>query len=222
MTMLLRGTPHPGVATDLAERHTESAGTRTLTRPAIASKEEVGRRLRALRKSSKLTLKMLSEASGIPLSTISKMELGQIAVSYEKFSAIAHALNVDPSSLFDGSSASTEARPTVVKSSAASTAEYRSETYIHRMLAGDFPHKKMTPMQAQLLARDRSEFADFIRHPGEEFVMVLSGTVRIEFETGESITLKRHESAYFNSSIGHIYLSVGRGNAEVVAVCTDK
>jgi mannose-6-phosphate isomerase-like protein (cupin superfamily) len=48
--------------------------------------------------------------------------------------------------------------------------------------------------------------------------MVLSGSVRIAFESGESIALKRHETAYFDSGVGHVYLSTGRGPAEVVVV----
>jgi quercetin dioxygenase-like cupin family protein len=89
------------------------------------------------------------------------------------------------------------------------------------MLGADFPGKIMTPMLGQVLSRDPGQFAEFIRHPGQEFVMVLSGRVKIQFESGESIELKAHESAYFNSSVGHIYLSVGRGDAQIVVVCSD-
>lgn len=55
----------------------------------------VGQRLRQVRKARQMTLKQLSEASGVPLSTLSKMELAQVSVSYEKLAAAARALNVD-------------------------------------------------------------------------------------------------------------------------------
>ena len=51
--------------------------------PAIVGKEEMGARLRAERKAQKMTLQALSRASGIAVSTLSKAELGQIALSYE-------------------------------------------------------------------------------------------------------------------------------------------
>lgn len=86
------------------------------------------------------------------------------------------------------------------------------------MLATDFPGKRMTPLHGCIVARRREEFPDFIHHAGQEFVMVLSGRVRIEFETGESIELGRHESAYFDSGVGHMYLSQGRADAQVVVV----
>jgi len=76
----------------------------------------------------------------------------------------------------------------------------------------------MTPLHGTVVARDLAQFPDYIRHPGQEFVMVLSGRVRIRFETGESIELARHESAYFDSGIGHVYLSMGKADAQVVVV----
>lgn len=59
----------------------------------------VGQRLRQVRKARQMTLKQLSEASGVPLSTLSKMELAQVSVSYEKLAAARH-LNVDIAQLF--------------------------------------------------------------------------------------------------------------------------
>ena len=40
------------------------------------------------------------------------------------------------------------------------------------------------------------------------------------FENGEQTVLKRHESAYFDSGVGHIYLARGRGPATVVVAMT--
>ena len=51
--------------------------------------------------------------------------------------------------------------------------------------------------------------------------MVLSGKVRIQFENGDSVVLNRLESAYFDSSIGHVYLSLSKKPAEVLAVCSE-
>ena len=52
--------------------------------------------------------------------------------------------------------------------------------------------------------------------------MVLSGRVRIHFETGEAIELERQESAYFDSGVGHVYLSIGKADAQVVVVMADR
>jgi transcriptional regulator with XRE-family HTH domain len=189
-------------------------------RPAPApDRERLGERLRAIRKSHRLTLKALSARSGVALSTLSKIELGQITVSYEKLAAVARALDVDIAELFDPRARSGAGHaPRVVRSTPDSAPRYDADNYDYRMLATEFPHKRMTPLLGAIVARDRSDFPDFIRHPGQEFVMVVSGSVRIVFETGETVDLKRLQSAYFDSGVGHIYLSTGKGNAQVVVV----
>jgi len=184
----------------------------------------MGERLRAIRKAQGLTLKALSARSGVALSTLSKIELGQISVSYEKLAAVAHALAVDIGALFDprAGAAPGAAQPVVVRSTLAASPSYDSENYDYRMLATEFPGKRMTPLHGIIVARDLSQFPDYIRHPGQEFVMVLSGRVRIHFETGEAIELARQESAYFDSGVGHVYLSTGKADAQVVVVMSER
>ena len=82
----------------------------------------------------------------------------------------------------------------------------------------------MTPMYARIFARELTQFEDYIRHPGQEFALVLSGRVRIQFETGESVTIGCRETAYVNSSVGHIYLALGDdgADAEVMVVMSER
>lgn len=196
-----------------------SAAPRSRRPSPALDREGLGQRLRAIRKTQRLTLKALSERSGVALSTLSKIELGQISVSYEKLAAVARALEVDIAELFDARARAAPGHaPRVVRSTVEAAPRYDADNYDYRMLATEFPHKRMTPLLGAIVARDRSDFPDFIRHPGQEFVMVLSGRVRILFETGETVDLERQQSAYFDSGVGHIYLSTGRGDARVVVV----
>ncbi|WP_455886875.1 helix-turn-helix domain-containing protein [Pseudomonas rustica] len=185
----------------------------------------VGQRLRQVRKARQMTLKQLSEASGVPVSTLSKMELAQVSVSYEKLAAAARALNVDIAQLFRASGTVTTPVPvTVVVDSLPAAAGYSTGTYDYHPIAGDFPERRMTPAYARIIARERGQFDDFIRHPGQEFALVLSGRVRIEFETGEAVSIGPQETAYFDSQVGHIYLSESDdgGDAHVMVVMTDR
>ncbi|EKT4460957.1 TPA: XRE family transcriptional regulator [Pseudomonas putida] len=185
----------------------------------------VGQRLRQVRKARQMTLKQLSEASGVPVSTLSKMELAQVSVSYEKLAAAARALNVDIAQLFRaGGTVTTPVPVTVVVDSLPAAAGYSTGTYDYHPIAGDFPERRMTPAYARIIARERGQFDDFIRHPGQEFALVLSGRVRIEFETGEAVSIGPQETAYFDSQVGHIYLSESEdgGDAHVMVVMTDR
>lgn len=186
---------------------------------AAPDRRHLGERLRRLRKHRRLTLKALSEQSGVALSTLSKIELGQISVSYEKLAAAARALGADIGELFDPRAAAPAAdAPRVVRSTILESPRYDSDNYDYRMLATGFAGKRMTPLHGRIVARHSAEFADFVRHAGQEFVIVLSGSVRICFETGEAIELRRLETAYFDSGVGHIYLSTSRRDAEVLVV----
>lgn len=188
----------------------------------LIDRRQVGARLRGIRKDQKLTLKQLSERSGVALSTLSKMELAQVSVSYEKLAAAARALGVDIAQLFSPVKALANLlQPTVVSTAIDSAAGYSTGNYDYHPMAGDFPGRRMTPMYARIFARELTQFDDYIRHPGQEFAVVLSGRVRIQFETGESISIGCRETAYFNSGIGHIYLAESEADAEVMVVMTD-
>ncbi|KMM85619.1 Helix-turn-helix domain-containing protein [Pseudomonas taetrolens] len=192
--------------------------------PPLMDRAQVGARLRVIRKKQKLTLKQLSERSGVALSTLSKMELAQVSVSYEKLAAAAHALRVDIAQLFSPSTENTGAvQPTAVSSAIDNAAGYSTGNYEYHPMAGDFPGRNMTPMYARIFARELSQFEDYIRHPGQEFAVVLSGRVRIQFETGESLSIGCRETAYFNSAIGHIYLAESKdgADAEVMVVMSN-
>ncbi|MBC2655043.1 helix-turn-helix transcriptional regulator [Pseudomonas sp. MSSRFD41] len=189
----------------------------------MTDRTQVGARLRSIRKAQKLTLKQLSERSGVALSTLSKMELAQVSVSYEKLAAAARALGVDIAQLFAPSAmASRAVQPTVVSTTIADAPGYSTGNYDYHPMAGDFPGRNMTPMYARIFARELQQFEDYIRHPGQEFALVLSGRVCIQFETGEQVSIGPQETAYFNSSIGHIYLAEGNEDAEVMVVMSER
>ncbi|WP_077001535.1 helix-turn-helix domain-containing protein [Variovorax sp. KK3] len=185
----------------------------------------VGAHLRQARKERGLTLQALSKRSGVALSTLSKIELGQISVSYDKLGAVAHALGIDIARLFNpglGSSSSTGRKaPVVVRSTLEDAPGYAGQNYDYLMLATEFPDRRMTPLYGRITARKVADFPDFVRHAGQEFVLVLAGSVRIHFETGEEIALKAQESAYFDSGVGHVYLSTSRVDARVMIVMSE-
>ena len=140
------------------------------------------------------------------------------------FAAVARALDVDIAALFDPLADAVPAagrRPVVVRTTLEAAPRYDAENYDYRRLATGFPAKRMTPLHGIVVARQKAQFPDYIRHPGQEFVMVLSGRVRIHFETGEVVDLARQESAYFDSGVGHVYLSTGKADARVVVVMTE-
>jgi hypothetical protein len=99
------------------------------------------------------------------------------------------------------------------------------ETHSYRQLylAGELLRKKCTPILAELRARSLDEFlAEFgslLRHPGEEFVIVLQGEVDFHSELYAPVRLCAGDSMYFDSEMGHAYVRAGDEVTKVLAVC---
>jgi uncharacterized cupin superfamily protein len=81
----------------------------------------------------------------------------------------------------------------------------------------------MTPMlgrvEAQLGASAR-RVQPGIR--GEEFIFVLDGVLDMHFADGRIARLAKHDSIYFDSGLGHLYVNGGDEPAEILVVCCDE
>lgn len=203
-----------------------AASTKTIAHPpaggAMLDRATFGKRLRAARKHYGWTLAHLAELSGISITTISRAERGQLALSYEKFSALGRALRMDMGSMF--AEAGVPARPFAgpVLTRAGKGVVYRGVAFSYEFLGTSALGKQMSPILGTVHARRVEGPEDFARHPGEEFVYVLSGSIDVHFETGEVMQLRRGDSLYFDSRIGHAYVSVSRELAKVIGVITSE
>ena len=95
-----------------------------------------------------------------------------------------------------------------------------TETYEHIYPAADLLNKRFVPIVAEIRARSLSEFSEMIRHPGEEYAFVLEGTVQLHTELYAPVTLETGDSIYFDSGMGHVYLSVGASPCRVLSICS--
>ncbi len=163
----------------------------------------------------------LSEQSGIAVSTISKGERGDIALTYDKFAALAHTLRLDLDAIFGRPQRASAHPMTPSFTASGKQMVYDTPNYEYGMLANDLTGKRMVPMRAHVRARALSDFPDYIRHAGEEFVFLLGGLLELRFENGKVFTLNPGDSLYFDSSVGHVYISLGDEDAEVLVCCVD-
>src|SRR5215469_2996862 len=162
------------MAKSAAHHHATEHATGQASGPATEiDHAAVGARLREARKARELTLMQLSELSGIAVSTISKAERGDIALTYDKFAALAHALNVDFDTIFGRRkrNAAGPMKPSLTR--AGKQMIYDTPNYEYGMIANDLTGKRMVPMRGRIRARTMDAFPDFIRHSGEEFLFLL-------------------------------------------------
>jgi transcriptional regulator with XRE-family HTH domain len=184
-------------------------------------KVELGARLRSARLAHQLTLAELAQRSQVSVSSISKAERGLLALSYEKFAALALALRLDLSMLFGTQPAGVVAGSAVITRKE-EVVEYHSERYLYGMLATQVTGKKMTPMTGRVEARSVLRPGDFSQHSGEEFIFVLDGVLEMHFADGRIARLAKHDSIYFDSGLGHLYVNGSDEPAEILVVCCDE
>lgn len=182
--------------------------------PTLAGK------MKRLRKGASLTLSQLSRLSGISPSTLSKIENGQLSPTYEKIAALARALDVDVGALFTARDVTT---PLARRSICLSGQGVRHPTrlYDYQVLCADLTQKKFIPLLTAIKARSVKEFPSLLRHEGEEFIYVLSGSLTVHTDFYTPFTLGVGDSCYFDSTMGHACVSTGEQDAQVLWVCSN-
>jgi len=181
-----------------------------------------GSALKALRNQRGWTLAEVSKRTGLPISTLSKIENERISLTYDKLALLSTSLNVDIAQLFAPPLGRVPGAVIGRRSYTPGGQGQVIETgnYGHIYPAADFLNKRFTPIIAELRARSLEEFGDFIRHPGEEYAYVLEGTVAFHTELYAPLTLRRDDSIYFDSGMGHAYLAAEAGPCRVLSICS--
>ena len=59
----------------------------------------------------------------------------------------------------------------------------------------------------------------WVRHEGEELLLVLEGDVVVYTEEYEPLALTEGDSTYFDSTMGHAVVSTSKGDALILWVC---
>jgi len=189
-----------------------------------------GATIRALRLGKGLTLAQVSEKTGLAVSTLSKLEIGSVSLSYDKLMLISKGLGVDMASLVDPKPQAPRAtglaagRRAVQRAGEGQLVETRSYHQVY--LATELLNKKMTPMFVEIRARTMAEFTEefggLIRHPGEEFTFIVEGELDFHSELYAPVRLRAGDSIYFDSEMGHAYLKASDGPCRLVCSCAPR
>ncbi|PTV96962.1 XRE family transcriptional regulator [Rhodobacter aestuarii] len=178
---------------------------------------DLGHRLRELRRARGWTLERAASATGLARSTLSKIENGQMSPTYDVLRKLAEGLEITVPQLFTPP-AQADAAGRILVTKAGEGLTHPTTTYEHELLAAGIKPKKMLPYRARIRARSFEEFAGWVRHDGEEFLLVLTGIVRLFTEFHEPVDLRRGDSAYYDATMGHNLISISTEDATVLWV----
>ena len=178
---------------------------------------DLGARVRDLRKSRGWTLEQAARQAGLARSTLSKIENGQMSPTFDALKKLATGLQISVPQLFTPPvKGQVNGRMAVTRRDGA--AATITTTYEHDLLASALTRKKMLPYRARIRARTMEDFDGWVRHDGEEFLYVLTGTIRLYTEFYEPVDLVRGDSAYYDATMGHNVVSTSAEDATILWV----
>lgn len=180
------------------------------------SVDEIGRRLKSLRKEKGLSLDELGQRTGFDANLLTQIENNEVYPQLGTIIKLSKALDAAFGQILCG----TGDKPYVVtrvkerKPVSRSTSQKGTQhVYSYKGLAPEVVGRHMEPLIVQLHAQAAKEISS---HDGEEFVYVISGTVLLEL--GEDrYELEPGDSAYYLSQTPH-WISAKQEEATILAV----
>lgn len=177
----------------------------------------LGQRLKDIRLQMGLTLEEASKRTGLARSTLSKIENEQISPTFQALQKLATGLDMPIPQIFEPpKQTSAVGRRDITL--AGEGKPHPTTTYEHELLATQLSNKKMVPFKSRIRSRSFDDYQEWIRHDGEEFLLVLEGEVRFYCEFYEPVELKQGDSVYYDASMGHTLISVSDDDALILWV----
>jgi transcriptional regulator with XRE-family HTH domain len=163
----------------------------------------------------------MSVCTGIPASTLSKVEHDRLSLTYDKLLLLTQRLDIRIEELFsdrarhvDG--AVTARRSIGILDSAKCVKTKHQDLYY---FCSELRAKRMTPVLMKIRSLGPQESSYLVRHEGEEYVYVLEGSIRVITEFYDPVLLIPGESIYLDGSMAHAYVTAqGWDEATVLAL----
>lgn len=160
----------------------------------------VARRIREIRLNNGLTLEEVGNRTGFTKGLLSKIENNKVSPPVSTLAKIARAMNVSMSEFF----AEVETKPLLIVR-AQERSVYCPETtplgQLQEHPISGFQQQKMQPIIISI--EDSGSYEERIyNHPGQEFIMVLEGSMGYRFDEDEFV-VSEGDCMYFNAEHQH-------------------
>ncbi|MCH3963907.1 MAG: XRE family transcriptional regulator [Clostridium sp.] len=156
----------------------------------------IGEKVKELRNKKGLTLKDMSEKTGLSTGFLSQFERGITTIAVENLSNIADVLKVKINYFFDD-----EEKELIIRSYDQPFIRELNKT-IYKSLSR-YPEDKMfSPELVELLPKNDHQYPDVYSHQGEEFVYILEGILTLIIEK-DVFNLYPGDSAHYLSTQKH-------------------
>lgn len=180
----------------------------------------LGERLKQIRLANQWTLEEVGQRTGLARSTLSKIENDQVSPTFSVVQKLITGLNIDLPQLLTPPKREryTMGRRDLTRRGKGQL--HPTPTYEHELLGHQLAQKRMIPFKTIVKARSFDEYQQWVRHDGEEFLIVLYGEILLYTEFYAPLKLVEGDSIYFDSDMGHALVSISESDATVLSVCT--
>ena len=179
----------------------------------------IGSRIRELRLAQRLTLKQVSEESGLSVGFLSQLERGMSSIAIDSLATLAKILNVNLSSFFQVE----EAAPDVDTSPIFRSYDLRSApispTIIQYVLSHNIRGQSLLPRLFHLQPQPDAvqEDIEMYSHAGEEFTYILEGIVTVYLDA-QVHTLYPGDSFHIPSNVRHNWANLTNKPAKLLSI----
>jgi len=178
------------------------------------NREDIGRKVKDLRLSKEMTLKELSEATGLSTGFLSQLERGLTSIAADALAKIAQALGTDLLYFFTGQ---VKNRKYILRSYEKEVFQVVNSRFINYHLTNSLPGKTLLPRLVELLPINSEENISQYSHEGEEFVYVLEGTLTL-FINNQQFELFPGDSAHYSSADIHNWANYTNKMVKLIVV----
>ena len=182
----------------------------------MESSKIIASRIREIRESCNYSQVKLAKELKIDLDTYISYEENKLDIPISVIYQIAGKFGVDFADITTGTNAKLCTYHVVPRGEGRPIDRFPG--YSYEDLAYNYSHKVMQPLLVTLTPSD--EVHELVSHTGQEFNLVLEGTIKLIFENKE-IILKEGDSVYFNSTLKHGQVCVGDKKARFLTVITN-
>jgi len=172
------------------------------------SVSELGERLRKCREARALTITELSHLTGVPISTISKIEKGRLKPTFVHAINLASALNENLGFLVERFRSPPSSRVVVLKQDR-DKINYPEMGQTLEDLTGRF-WPGILEARISSVKRGAHSGKEVMRHPGEEICHIISGQLRYTIGASQ-FQLHPGDTIQFKSSQAHRWENISRG-----------
>ncbi len=174
-----------------------------------SDEKTLGAVLTKLRTRNGWTLKEMSQRSGIPMSTLSKIEHGRLSLTYDKLQKLGERLNIRMADLFAEEEKDVSRAPILGRRSLGTmetAVRVDTPNYEYHYVCTELRNKRMVPVITRVHVQSVDDFGELVRHPGEEFIYVVKGALIVHTEFYDPVRLEEGQSLYIDSGMGHAYI----------------